>query len=251
MIYPGYLLNPGDMFQVDIDRVLFGTGAKKSPGRSTKALAAEEENAEEAEEAGSNEAKVSKRAVKRSAKPIAPWASRDSDWINKRASGDLTIKIREALKASEASSKKPHLALSKLMGKAYKLTNNREKGPPPEAPLADRLANLMAKLQVTNDAKTRPEAQRLTDEERARFKQILAREAENGYDPSKPYATPWRPRPFMQAFAYIPRYLEVNQNICAAVYLRHPVCRPGFSEVPTPFAPELSQLAFNWYLRRH
>lgn len=30
MPYPGYLLNPGDMFQVDIDRVLFATGAIKS-----------------------------------------------------------------------------------------------------------------------------------------------------------------------------------------------------------------------------
>ena len=29
MQYPGYLLNPGDMFQVDPDRVLFATGARK------------------------------------------------------------------------------------------------------------------------------------------------------------------------------------------------------------------------------
>jgi hypothetical protein len=54
----------------------------------------------------------------------------------------------------------------------------------------------------------------------------------------------------MSPFAFVPRYLEVNQNICAAVYLRHPVARPGLSEVPTPFSPTLSQLAFNWYLRR-
>lgn len=65
-----------------------------------------------------------------------------------------------------------------------------------------------------------------------------------------PYATPWRPRDYMSAFAFIPRYLEVNQNICAAVYLRHPVARPGLSEVPTPFHIETGQLAFNWYLRR-
>ncbi|RAL59708.1 hypothetical protein DID88_000340 [Monilinia fructigena] len=30
MPYPGYLLNPGDMFQVDIERVLFATGAPKT-----------------------------------------------------------------------------------------------------------------------------------------------------------------------------------------------------------------------------
>jgi len=69
-------------------------------------------------------------------------------------------------------------------------------------------------------------------------------------DESKPYLTPWRPRPFIGAFAFIPRYLEVNQNICAAVYLRHPVARPGMGEVPTPFPPSIGQLAYNWYLRR-
>lgn len=72
----------------------------------------------------------------------------------------------------------------------------------------------------------------------------------NKRNAAAPYATPWRPRDYMSAFAFIPRYLEVNQNICAAVYLRHPVARPGLSEVPTPFHVETGQLAFNWYLRR-
>jgi len=72
----------------------------------------------------------------------------------------------------------------------------------------------------------------------------------NPRDDTKPYHTPWRPRDFMAAFAFIPRYLEVNQNICSAVYLRHPVCKPGLAEVPTPFHAETGQLAFNWYLRR-
>jgi hypothetical protein len=72
----------------------------------------------------------------------------------------------------------------------------------------------------------------------------------NRRDASAPYATPWRPRDYMSAFAFIPRYLEVNQNVCAAVYLRHPVARPGLAEVPTPFHVETGQLAFNWYLRR-
>src|SRR5438046_3078149 len=30
MIYPGYMLNPGDMFQVEPERVLFATGAPKT-----------------------------------------------------------------------------------------------------------------------------------------------------------------------------------------------------------------------------
>lgn len=72
----------------------------------------------------------------------------------------------------------------------------------------------------------------------------------NPMDASKPYKTPWEPRPYMSPFAFIPRYLEVNQNICAAVYLRHPVARQGMAEIPSPFPPEVHELAFNWYLRR-
>ncbi|RDA95226.1 hypothetical protein CP533_1901 [Ophiocordyceps camponoti-saundersi (nom. inval.)] len=66
----------------------------------------------------------------------------------------------------------------------------------------------------------------------------------------EPYVMPWRPRPFMSAFCFIPRYLEVNPYICAAVYLRHPVARKGLAEVPTPFNYLTSQLAHNWYLER-
>lgn len=66
----------------------------------------------------------------------------------------------------------------------------------------------------------------------------------------KPYATPWMPRDYLSAFAFIPRYLEVNQNICAAVYLRHPVAKPGMAEVPTPFPEMTNASAFAWYLRR-
>ncbi|KAK6401899.1 hypothetical protein LTR95_019131, partial [Oleoguttula sp. CCFEE 5521] len=80
--------------------------------------------------------------------------------------------------------------------------------------------------------------------------QALTRARENPVDVTKPYATPWRPRDYMSAFAFIPRYLEVNQNICSAVYLRHAVARPGLAEVPNPLHPETMGLAFNWYLKR-
>jgi len=83
-----------------------------------------------------------------------------------------------------------------------------------------------------------------------RMAEHLQEEDDNPYDRSKPYFTPWRPRQFMSAFAFIPSYLEVNQNICSAIYLRHPVARKGSAEVPTPFNPNINQLAFNWYLRR-
>ena len=64
------------------------------------------------------------------------------------------------------------------------------------------------------------------------------------------WKTPWEPRDFLPAFAFVPRYLEVNQNACAAVYLRHPVARPGSAEVPTPYPEGVNETAFNWYLRR-
>ena len=90
----------------------------------------------------------------------------------------------------------------------------------------------------------------LNDEEADTLKRALTQMRDNPIDSTKPYATPWRPRDYMGAFAFIPRYLEVNQNICAAVYLRHPVARPGFSEVPSPFSESINTAAFAWYLRR-
>ena len=89
----------------------------------------------------------------------------------------------------------------------------------------------------------------LNSEQIETLRNALTASKENPVDPSKPYATPWRPRDFMSAFAFIPRYLEVHPKICAAVYLRHPVARPGLAEVPTPFTGESMALAHNWYLR--
>lgn len=92
--------------------------------------------------------------------------------------------------------------------------------------------------------------QQLSNQNLRDLAKLLKKEEENPVDPSKPYLTPWEPRPFMNAFAFIPRYLEVNPNICAAVYLRHPVARRGMAEVPTPFSYLTNQLAHNWYLQR-
>ncbi len=80
--------------------------------------------------------------------------------------------------------------------------------------------------------------------------QALENARDNPVDPSKPYATPWRPREYISPFAFVPRYLEVHHKVCSAVYLRHPVARPGLGEVPTPYPVETNGLAFNWYLRR-
>ena len=90
----------------------------------------------------------------------------------------------------------------------------------------------------------------LDEFERAALVELIQAEDDNPHDPSKPYLTPWRPREYMSPFAFIPQYLEVNQKVCAAVYLRHPVARVGSAEVPTPYPVTINQLAFNWYLRR-
>lgn len=91
---------------------------------------------------------------------------------------------------------------------------------------------------------------RLSREEIRRLGKVIVAAEENPIDETKPYATPWEPKQFMSAFAFIPRYLEVNPKVCAAVYLRHPVARKGLAEVPTPFSYLTNQLAHNWYLQR-
>ena len=138
-----------------------------------------------------------------------------------------------------------------------------------EAPVADTVAELQAALETlvgsTPAAATIEAASSETPETPAAAEEDAINPARDAAilrqaldlatptdlkDASKPYATPWRPREFMSAFAFIPRYLEVNHNICAAVYLRHPVARPGISEVPSPFSESVGTLAYTWYLRR-
>jgi hypothetical protein len=125
--------------------------------------------------------------------------------------------------------------------------------------LKTQIAERAAAMSPTSSSKDASSAVEplISDEDQARLRSAFEKlrletehtSAWNKRDAQAPYATPWRPRDYMSAFAFIPRYLEVNQNICAAVYLRHPVARPGLAEVPTPFHIETGQLAFNWYLR--
>lgn len=97
---------------------------------------------------------------------------------------------------------------------------------------------------------SQPEINYLTATDTETLRSALREMQTHEMDDNKPYAMPWMPRDYLSAFAFIPRYLEVNQNICAAVYLRHPVARPGLAEVPTPFPETISANAFAWYLRR-
>jgi ribosomal protein S4 len=265
MIYPGYLLNPGDMFQVDPERVMYATGAPKdredrvatralrkrikaqkeaatesvpeeASEESPAAPAAEEKTPEEAEKAKRKEHKTELSSILQQAKDLL---------ANQKS--DLAAKRKQSIRAFAST-------VRKSIGNVNRTA--------PED-LDSELQKLMSKLSVeeaemlnkNSEPKFVDESEKAGPVSTENADKLLLRAAlreikENPVDASKPYATPWRPKPFMNAFAFIPRYLEVNHNICSAVYLRHPVARPNLAEVPSPFSYETSQLAFTWYLRR-
>lgn len=252
MIYPGYMLNPGDMFQVEPERVLFATGAPKDKKerRATRIIRRSKKNAAAAED-GENDGE-SKANAKRSVEPQDPreilsGLLRNAKSILSSDSKDnLSAKRKQDLRAFQRTIRK---TLSRTTTSTT-LTDD----------LDAQLMEITSKLnitapslpgdqQTTTDQPAPPPATLSADDRRA-LRAALVEARENPVDATKAYATPWRPRDFMSAFAFIPRYLEVSHRICSAVYLRHPVARPGLAEVPTPFHLDTNMLAFNWYLRR-
>ncbi|KAJ5090284.1 hypothetical protein N7532_008968 [Penicillium argentinense] len=284
MRHPSYLLNPGDLFQVDPDRVMFATGAPKTKferreGRQLKQKDGESEEAEgEAAEAKPKEDTEKKpeaekedsrdtlKALMAQAKTIM---STDKDVLPAKRKQELRgfqKAVRRVLSRSETStvltdnleSQFSELTLLLNAKRAEKKPQKQTKEKPGKeksetAAVAEETEAASDKLSEAFQAAAEGEevdASELTDEEFEVLKRALTQMRDNPIDHSKPYATPWRPRDYMSAFAFIPRYLEVNQNICAAVYLRHPVARPGSAEVPTPFGESISTPAYGWYLKR-
>ena len=259
MIYPGYLLNPGDMFQADPERVMYATGAKKITTRKRRRIARIR--------ASQPKKRTPSKATKASKSP--ELGIDDQSAARKEAWAPRPELMKERLLALMGEAKaalaedKDKSAKDKQNLRSFKRAVRRAisvyKGETSESlkTLEDQLSFIKSRYTSVLPG-TEAESEGLNREEEKvlaeAFQRIRehneARSDENPEDPSKPYATPWRPREYMSAFAFIPRYLEVNQNVCAAVYLRHPVVRPGLAEVPTPFPIETSQLAFNWYLRR-
>lgn len=292
MIYPGYQLNPGDMFSVEPERVLFATGAKKA--RATMP------DADEAKDDSGADTRASKRQPVKERDPDAEEEGELDDSDSDAGSATLeSEEVRAAMTTKPEEESDPKKALKSLMTRAKKILDDSKRklsgrrqqelrefarsvkktlskhGQKNTGNAVDDLETALAAItskipaddlpkpalgsaeaaEAADAAANSPQADAKPDAYRARkdaelLHQALARAAENPIDASKPYATPWRPRDYMAAFAFIPRYLEVNQNICSAVYLRHPVARPGLAEVPTPFHGETMALAFNWYLRR-
>lgn len=264
MVYPGYALNPGDMFQVEPSSVMFATGAPKTRSSTARRVTKEKAaaRAQEREQSGGQ----------------APKQSNDTDLVISQSSREeptpteLKKQLQDLMEQVDgvlaedvkAKDKQKFRALRSSIRKAISLWRSAN----PETistldaqfdflktQIAERNA-AMSSMSSSKDSASAAEPL-ISEEDQARLRSAFEKlrletehtSAWNKRDAQAPYATPWRPRDYMSAFAFIPRYLEVNQNICAAVYLRHPVARPGLAEVPTPFHIETGQLAFNWYLR--
>ncbi|KAL8827995.1 MAG: hypothetical protein Q9170_006791 [Blastenia crenularia] len=267
MIYPGYQLNPGDMFQVEPERVMFATGAPKDAReRRAGRKARQKQNASTADEdtssLASNPAPNSDQPPE--SPPEAPQNPKENLQsllsqaktllTSSSSASSLSGKRKQDLRAFQRLLKKT-LARSQLLPQqATNLTDS----------LDAQLQELTQKLNLdpsqtessphqNNQAKNSngqdPDTNS-TPENSKLLRRAMEEARDNPIDVTKPYATPWRPRLYMSAFAFIPRYLEVHHKICSAVYLRHPVARPGLGEVPTPFGNDVNSLAFNWYLRR-
>ena len=272
MRFPGYMLNPGDMFQVEPDRVMFALGAKKDKwntklarkqlleGRHQKKRANAETDVEQENEALLTEAQEelnqdddSEESTETSDNDPVVQTRKSLKSIRDRTKGILeNPKIKKAL---SAKLKQDLRALAKNLNSS--ISNAATVTPSYLDDLEIKLQTLSravasggSKATASEEAVRTDESDVVDPDDTPEMQEAIGRIRENPPDPNKPYRTPWQPRDWMSAFAFIPRYLEVNQNICGAVYLRHPVCYPGFAEVPTPFNVAANLLAFNWYLRR-
>jgi len=277
MRHPSYLLNPGDLFQVDPERVMFATGAPKTKfeRREARQLKQKAEDGEgETEENKSDGAEVKEekpenakdtlKALMAQAKTIM---SKDKDVLPAKRKQELRgfqKAVRRVLSRTETSTVltdnlESQFSELTLLLKAKRAEKKPEKSKKDKEESTEETAVAQesegASDKLSEAFKSAVEGgevdtSELTDEEFDILKRALTQMRDNPIDHTKPYATPWRPRDYMSAFAFIPRYLEVNQNICAAVYLRHPVARPGSAEVPTPFGEAVMTPAYGWYLKR-
>ena len=327
MVHPSYALNPGDMFQVDIEKVLLGTGAQKTgdpyasdksaarkakkrddatiakfrqmqaekagvtpkegaaeevaeekeaegeEGTETEAAAAEDNAWEDLDEEYKQQVQLSRLQELRShARDVLTGDSRNLSAKQKKSLRAFRDGVKRFLSLPEHKQLDARDVIRKLQQEAETLSTNVpafENVVPEEEGVEEKDAEKQKQrrefkdrvLEKGLDGLTDPEEikwakkiikrnENLSRDELRNLTSILRNDLENPIDESKPYLTPWRPRAFMSAFAFIPRYLEVNPNICAAVYLRHPVARKGIAEVPTPFGYLTNQLAHNWYLGR-
>lgn len=277
MRYPGYLLNPGDLFQVEPERVMFATGAQKESNKTAATSeevdgASEDKPEEQAAAEPEPEEEDEDIDIDRSPKDILKDLQSQAKSILASERSKIGAKRKQDLRAFTKSVKRmlsrsssSTILTDSLEAQFEELKNqlriqrqNQKEGRTslPSEQKADStssdkpLAEAQLDAEEATDADLDAEANYVSDQDLESLRLALQTSIDNPVDADKPYATPWRPRDYMSAFAFIPRYLEVNQNICAAVYLRHPVARPGMAEVPTPYGNETGGAAYVWYLRR-
>ena len=262
MIYPGYRLNPGDMFQVEPELVLFATGAPKDKRerRASRVYRAKEASNDEEVDEDDASAKPPSPSIDPSKDPPTPKDPtkmlksmvQQAKSILSKPSEDLTAKRKQDLRAFQQSIKRlmsrPNSLTDSLDAQLQEMAHKLSITLPSDTP--SELNTFNSPTPLPSSSNNLAKAMAVSHADAKLLKEALADARENPIDPSKPYATPWRPREYMSPFAFVPRYLEVHHKICSAVYLRHPVARPGLGEVPTPFNIEQNGLAFNWYLRR-
>ena len=258
------------MFQVEPERVLYALGAPKDKserraGRlirtrgsanKTKAEETEGENAGDVDKSSDGQTVPTSDGEQPDLKDKTPKETLQSLSAQAKSllsspSTSLTARRKQDLRAFQKSVKRclsrpdafTTMSLdTQLQEIIARMTPVASSSPNPSAPTEDTPQMSTASLQAEADSLNPLQLNALRD--------ALKQARENPIDPSKPYATPWRPREFLSPFAFIPTYLEVHQKVCSAVYLRHPVARPGLGEVPTPFQSETLSLAHNWYLKR-
>jgi hypothetical protein len=252
------------MFTVDIESVMYATGARKDQrfddSRDEDDEDEDEDDAEEEDEEADEE-EVAEEEEEEVLADDAPELVK----TRKTALKDIRTKIADLEKDEHTVGKRKRelrvlrKECRQMMTRVTDLTENDI------GDFSDRLEAVVMKIkkrEALNEAEARtlsptpaPASVSVDVDQQDQIEDAethLARLSlmPNMRDPSKPYLTPWRPRDYMAPFAFIPRYLEVNHNICSAVYLRHPRVRPGNVEVPTPFHTDTGALAFAWYLRR-
>jgi ribosomal protein S4 len=262
MVFPGYALNPGDMFQVEPSSVMFATGAQKTRSSLARRIT-KEKAAARAEEREKNPSRPSPQPTSISESTREEPTPAELKKHLQTMMDQVDDVLAEDVKAKD---KQKFRNFRQTVKKAIGLW--RTANPETISTLDTQFDFLKTQIasRSTAPSSTSPRSSSsaaapeplMSEEDQAKLRSAFEKlrletehtSAWNRRNVAAPYATPWRPRDYMSAFAFIPRYLEVNQNICAAVYLRHPVARPGLAEVPTPFHIETGQLAFNWYLRR-
>jgi ribosomal protein S4 len=267
MRYPGYFLNPGDMFQVLPKRVMYALGqpkpiVDKADGEEAEEVQDEAEEAEAEVQAEEAEPEIDlERDPKAVLKDLMSQAKNilaDDKDIGGKRKQDLRAfskAVRKMLSRSGLETVMTDSLEAQFQEIQNQLRIRTESKDPRKSSTPSQNASSRSQPSSQPPPSNLPEGTNFlsaTDLDifYSALRAIQLSDTTTSSPTQKPYAVPWMPRDFLSAFAFIPRYLEVNQNICAAVYVRHPVARPGLAEVPTPFPEEINANAFAWYLRR-